>query len=232
MFITKYNPNAPDIQKIISQNMHVLKSDVTASKVFSSISTVFKRNKNLKECLLRADPFNVREISPVLSCGTSHCGKTCDLCNSLSHGDKFSSFATGRVFYVRKQISCTTECVIYLFHCKKCKCQGVGSTIGIKKRWANYKSHTSRSINTCSITKHFNEVCVCTENPTKYMSIQLIDCLDNVGHLNTEEKDCLLLEKEQFWVGTLITMHKGINSTHDWYRKTRTGGENFDSAYT
>ena len=229
MFITKYNPNAPNIKNIISQNMHILKSDATASKLFPSISTVFKRNKNLKECILRADPFNVRETSPDLTCGTSHCGKTCDLCNSLVHGDKFSSLSTGRAFYVRKEISCTTECVIYLFHCKKCKFQGVGSTRGIKKRWANYKSHTNKSKNTCSITKHFNEVCRCPENPTQYMSLQLIDCLDNIQNLNIEEKDCLLLEKEKFWIGTLITMHKGINSSHDWYRKNRSGGEDFDN---
>ena len=81
MFITKYNPNAPNIQNIISQNMHILKSDATASKMFSSISTVFKRNKNLKECILRADPYHVRETSDVVTCGTSHCGKKCDLCN-------------------------------------------------------------------------------------------------------------------------------------------------------
>ena len=88
------------------------------------------------------------------------------------------------------------------------------------------------SKNTCSITKHFNEVCVCPENPTEYMSIQLIDCLDSVDNLNTEGNDYLLLENEKFWIGTLITMHKGINSTHDWYRKKRTGGEDFDSIYT
>ena len=55
------------------------------------------------------------------------------------------------------------------------------------------------------------------------MGIQLIDCLDNIENLNKEEKDMLLLEKENFWIGTLVTMQKGLNSTHDWYRKNRIG---------
>ena len=211
--------------------MHILKSDETAKKLFPSISTVFKRNKNLKECILRADPYNVREMNSNLVMGTTHCGKPCDLCDSLVHSNKFTSFATGRIFHIRKPISCSTLGVIYLFHCINCRGQGIGSTRGIKKRWSNYKSHTKKGKNTCSITKHFNEVCNCLDNTTRNMSIQLIDCLDNVDNLNIEEIDCLLLEKEKFWIGTLITMHKGINSTHDWYRKTKNGGEDFANVF-
>lgn len=230
MFITKYNQNAPNVKNIISKNMHILQSDVVAKTLFPSIPTVFKRGKNLKECILRADPYNIRKISNDAH-GTTHCGKTCDLCDTLSHGDNFTSLSTGRIFQIRKPISCTTECIIYLFQCRLCHRQGAGSTRDIKKRWRNYKSHTKKAKNTCSITKHFNEVCVCPGNPTGNMCIQLIDCLDNVDHLSIDEKDCLLLEKEKFWIGTLITMHKGMNSTHDWYRKNKNGGEDFDSTY-
>ena len=31
----------------------------------------------------------------------------------------------------------------------------------------------------------------------------------------------LLLQKEKFWIGSLITQHKGLNSTHDWNRNKR-----------
>ena len=231
MFITNYNPNAPNISNILSKNMHILKSDPIATKLFPSISTVFKRNKNLKECILRADPFSVREKSVDLYYGTKHCGKSCDLCESLTHGDKFTSFATGRVFNIRKCINCNSKYVIYLFHCSNCESQGVGSTNAMKKRWSNYKSHCNKMKNTCSISRHFNEVCRCAANPVNFMKIQLIDCLDNVEHLTPDEADCLLLEKEKFWIGTLITMQKGMISTHDWYRKTRSGGEDFESEY-
>ena len=59
------------------------------------------------------------------------------------------------------------------------------------------------------------------------MKIQLIDAVNNVDGLNDVEIDGLLLEKEKFWIGSLVTMHKGLNSSHDWNRKVRVGGEDF-----
>jgi hypothetical protein len=59
------------------------------------------------------------------------------------------------------------------------------------------------------------------------MSIQLIDFLNNTNSLTPAEQDDLLLQKEKFWIGTLISMHKGLNSSHDWNRKKRIGGEDF-----
>ena len=36
-----------------------------------------------------------------------------------------------------------------------------------------------------------------------------------------EETDDLLLEKENFWLGPLCTIHKGLNDYHDWRRVRR-----------
>ena len=115
--------------------------------------------------------------------------------------------------------------------CKRCNKQGVGSTDGIKQRWSNYKSHTKASKDTCHITKHFNSICRCPENPPSLMSIQLIDTIDNIDELNPTTLDDLLLQKEKFWIGTIVAMHKGMNSTHDWRRTKRIGGENFSKVY-
>ena len=57
------------------------------------------------------------------------------------------------------------------------------------------------------------------------MSVQLIDFVDNCAHLSSEQINDILLNKEKFWVGMLLTMHKGMNSSHDWSRKNRIGGE-------
>ena len=43
----------------------------------------------------------------------------------------------------------------------------------------------------------------------------------NVDHFLYDEVDELLLQKEQFWIGTLVTQHKGLNETHDWRRTRR-----------
>ena len=49
-----------------------------------------------------------------------------------------------------------------------------------------------------------------------------IDQLNNTNSLSPDKIDNLLLQKERFWISALVTIHKGLNSTHDWNRKRRT----------
>ena len=59
----------------------------------------------------------------------------------------------------------------------------------------------------------------------QYLSFILVDSVNNVENLTLEMIDALLLQKEKFWVGTLVTQHKGLNSTHDWDRNNRSERE-------
>ena len=59
------------------------------------------------------------------------------------------------------------------------------------------------------------------EDPTGHLVFIILDGLNNISGLSKEERDDLLLQKEKFWIGTLCTMHKGMNSTHDWNRTKR-----------
>ena len=85
----------------------------------------------------------------------------------------------------------------------------------------NYKSHINKSRKTCRIVKHFIDEHKGVHN----LKFVLLDCVDNVVGLSTEVIDSLLLEKERFWIGTLVTQHKGLNSTHDWVRDRRNDRE-------
>ena len=76
-------------------------------------------------------------------------------------------------------------------------------------------------MNSCEIVKHFTDVCKDETNPTCNIRFILHDSLNNTDNLSSEEIDNLLLKKEQFWIGTLLTQHQGLNNTHDWNRKTR-----------
>ena len=69
--------------------------------------------------------------------------------------------------------------------------------------------------------KHFVNNCVDPDDPCGHLIFQIIDGLDNVDGLSTEEIDDLLLAKEKFWIGTLVTQHAGMNGTHDWNRTRR-----------
>ena len=107
--------------------------------------------------------------------------------------------------------------VIYEALCKKCSMQGVGSTTDWKPRMRNYKSHIKNSVRSCCIAEHFIDKCIGIDN----IAFILVDTLNNLDDCSKEEIDHLLLQKEKFWIGTLVTQHKDMNSTHDWVRTKR-----------
>ena len=74
----------------------------------------------------------------------------------------------------------------------------------------------------CSIVNHFIDVCSDTDDPSRNIRFIIIDQLNNTNNLSPDDIDNLLLQKERFWISTLVTIHKGLNSTNDWNRKRRT----------
>ena len=67
---------------------------------------------------------------------------------------------------------------------------------------------------------HFIDECVDELNPCRFLKFMLVDNVNNTSNLS-KEIDSLLLEKEKFWIGTLVSQHKGLNGSHDWSRNKR-----------
>ena len=206
VFSVKYNPRAPDIRKIFRKHSFILDSDEQAKKVLTKkeILISYKRNANLKELLAPSNPYKK------LSCNKKGCfnckAKRCDACkNFLMQGSSFRAFATGRLFEINKPLTCTSENVIYLASCEICDLQGVGSTVSFKPRLANYKSHIKYKRRTCSIVNHFIDMHGADHSSLKFI---LID-------QNHED----LLKCENFWIGILLTNHKGLNDNHDYVQQ-------------
>ena len=118
--------------------------------------------------------------------------------------------------------SCVSKNVIYIAFCLNCLKQGVGSTVDWKPRLQNYKSHIKKKVRSCSIANHFIDVCSDTDDPSRNIRFIIIDQLNNTSSFSPDEIDDLLLQKERFWISTLVTIHKGLNNTHDWNRTRRT----------
>ena len=178
----------------------------------------------MKDLLLRSDPYSIKNDLCTVNRigGYKHCVSTCDSCtNFVMETDHIKRHATGKVFKIRNDITCSTPNVIYCAQCMKCFKQGVGSTTNWKPRLRNYKSHIVKKLSTCSIVDHFINCCRDDDDPTRFLKFTIIDSITNYDGLSLEEIDTLLLTKEKFWIGTLITQHKGMNSTHDWNRKLR-----------
>ena len=85
----------------------------------------------------------------------------------------------------------------------------------------NYKSHINNKRYTCNIVRHFIDKCSDNENPSRYLGFIIVDVLENAAGMAPEEVDDLLLQKEKFWIGALITQHSGMNCSHDWNRSRR-----------
>ena len=151
------------------------------------------------------------------------CGLKCDSCDNFIASQSYVIFnATGRNYYIRRDSTCSTPNVVYMAYCKKCKKQGVGSTISWKPRLRNYKSHIKKNVRSCKIATHFIDECCDEEIPFKYLAFVIIDVVNNTSGLTRNQIEDLLLKKEKFWIGTLVTQHQGLNSTHDWNQAKQT----------
>ena len=69
----------------------------------------------------------------------------------------------------------------------------------------------------CKIVRHFIEECKGVSN----LRFIIVDILKNINHFSSDEIEELLLQKEQFWIGTLVTQYKGLNGAQDWRRPKR-----------
>ena len=99
--------------------------------------------------------------------------------------------------------------------------QVVQSTENREPRLYNYKSRIKNKGKPRLTVKHFIESCTDTVNPATYLRFILIDYVTNTENSSKEEFDDLPLEKENFWMGTLWTIHRGFNNYHHWRRVRR-----------
>ena len=161
--VLDYNPILPDIQRVIKKHSHLLRSSPDLLEIFppKSVFPAYRRTKNLKDILALSkfggtgsSVHHTRQETG----GCFNCSKKCDLCQKfLIQDTKFQSFATGCVYKINQQSSCTSKNVIYLAACDKCKKQYVGSTsTEFKVRFRNHKSSMLNNKRTCELAVHYN----------------------------------------------------------------------------
>ena len=107
-----------------------------------NVMVVYKCEKNLKELLTRAYPYNSISNVDVEMHKYVPCKQRCDSCgNFVVANSSFECFATKRIYKVKRSTSCVSKNVIYIAFCLNCLKQGFGSTVDCKPRLRNYKSH-------------------------------------------------------------------------------------------
>ena len=165
-----------------------------------SVFPAYRRTKNLKEILAPSKFGGTGSVNHTRqeTGGCFKCNKRCDLCQKfLIQDTKFRSFATGRVYMINQQLSCTSKNVIYLAACDKCKKQYVGSTsTEFKVRFRNHKSSMLNKKRTCELAVHYNSF---------------------------EHQICQIsFIREAYWTSQLFSLHPhGLNKRREFKSKNR-----------
>ena len=138
-FLTTYNPQLPKIDSIIKKYIPILHSDDNMKDLFppTSICTIYKRNKNLKEIIApsKYPRVAITKTSSITSCSN------CDICkNYMVFDNTFVCSATGKKYYVKGDLHCESRNIIYLISCTNCWEQYVGSAVNFKVRFRIHKS--------------------------------------------------------------------------------------------
>ena len=129
----------------------------------------------------------------------------------------FSSYRTGKSYYIRSRLTCHSRNVIYLASCKKCQLQYIGSTTTeFKVRFRNHKSSMLTNKKTCEVAVHFNSA------PHSLQDFEF-QCIDQIAHANSRTLlENTLITKEAYWSAQLFTLSPyGLNKRQEFHSKNR-----------
>ena len=137
--------------------------------------------------------------------GFYKCSKKCDLCKHSGERKVIKSLWDGRSWVIRDQMNCNTKNVIYIVECDiHKKFMYVGSTVDLKKRWANHKSDSKlKKSKKCHVAKHFNEVDHPNIDCIKITPIEIVRNINNMAR------------RELYWQANLGTFEIGCNDRKD-----------------
>ena len=119
MFATAYNPMLPNMRNLIKKHLPVLHSDSNLKNIFpeSSICTVLKRNRNLKEILSPSLYTKNKENKSYVIKNW----RKCDICkNYLISDSTFTCKVTNKKHYINNDFDCNCMNVINLISCTNC----------------------------------------------------------------------------------------------------------------
>ena len=116
IFSAKFNPLGPNVKKIVNDNMYLLQNSKVLKDLYPPAHTLVanKRENNLKELVLRADPYTIKsDCTDNSDHGYTRCNKRCDSCsNFVDEVTYVKCSATGRKFKIRRSTTCSTKNVI------------------------------------------------------------------------------------------------------------------------
>jgi hypothetical protein len=204
VFALRYDPRLPAITSIQAKHWRAMKSqDQYLAQVFPQPPlTGFKRQKNLREYLIRAKiPGALSSRPNRIVKGMQKCGKSCSACPYIKEGRNIKYGK--QTWKINKKLSCNNYNIIYLVECNKdtCKQRYIGeSKRPLRNRLAEHRGYiVNRHIDKAT-GAHFT-------SPGHSVSNLTITILEQVKYNN----ELYRKERERYFINKLNTYHGGLN---------------------
>lgn len=209
-FITTYNSQYRQVEKIISKHWNVLKTDPVLDAILpQKPQFIYKRAPNLRQDIVK-NAVDQPTSTLKKEGGFSRCGRCvgCKTTGGLKPPTRsFISTTTNHTYTCKFEGSCATQGVIYLLQCP-CNLQYVGKTKrAFKVRLGEHIRNIKNGLPTHSVSDHFLKHH--NRDPTK-LWYSIID----VVRLNWRggNPDRQLAQREMKWIYMLKTLHPaGLN---------------------
>ncbi|CAH2247451.1 Hypothetical predicted protein [Pelobates cultripes] len=211
VFPMVYNQSTPQVASVIRKNWRIVSSDDTLPKVFKEKPLIcYKRNRNLKDMLVRTDPSqSYLNIAKEQIRGSVRC-LGCVTCSHMTPARTFFHPHNNRKYTIRYTITCKTTHVIYKLSCPCGLCYIGKTETAICERIRGHRSSIRLAYRDGStdkpVAKHFFEL----KHPLATLKFVAIDHIPNPRR--GWDRGRMLLNREAYWIHELDTVSpKGLN---------------------
>eukprot|EP00079_Xenopus_tropicalis_P032370 XP_017946141.1 PREDICTED: uncharacterized protein LOC108645441 [Xenopus tropicalis] len=213
--ILTYSPQLNMIEKIINNNLTILKTDPILRQILNKGHRFVTRKTETLSNLLSPSLIDtdVTTDTWLSTKGCFKCGtRQCITCNYIHKTNCFISSTTLKKYQIKHFINCNTRNVIYLLTCTKCKMQYVGQTgRKLKDRIREHVLNITNINSHTTVAKHFQE---CSNRSLSFLQVTGIDRV--IPNPRGGNISSILIRKETKWIFFLKTRQPyGLNFDYD-----------------
>ena len=203
VYVITYDPRLPNIQSIVNKHWRSMKTvDPYLATVFPEPPlTAFKRQRNIKDFIIRSKVSESRKFPKRIKLGMKKCEKSCLACPFILEQKTVKN--ESKIWYIRSNVNCKTTNFIYMIECniENCKQRYIGeSGRSLKERLSNHIQYVKS--NTQATGEHFN-------SKGHNLANMKIIILEKVK----KESEFYRKEREKYLIRKFNTYYKGMNKT-------------------